>query len=217
MMKATQLINLQIRSNQALGRAQAAINALHVFIDEKTSDTTRSAEYTNSLVQAERDKIASLIMAEMEIIKSIAAMAGSQRAFYESKPFLLSVETFSDDADKDSVTKSNLVNQLEKMPIPLLDLTLRNARHDDNLPMIYLCWLVGSSRAHESGFNESVDLALDDIVIPEQKAALEAVIDCTENRSEIEQIYLSALGVNRDMSLQKLINARSKAAALAGL
>lgn len=209
MLTSTQLQKNQQISTAAVTKMEAALASLNKIIEEAEADKTRSRDWVLSTVKAAREKALPALSAEFKTIQTMATASAPQQRFWESTPLLLSLQTFDADPAKDATIKMGYTAQLADAPLPLLGLTLENARTDKNLPLIYQCWRAGFGRTGESGFTDAVNLALDGIDIPEQAVALAAIATVLANRSHGEFIFSSA-GAMRHDPVRKLQVARER-------
>lgn len=199
MLTAAMLAANQTASNAAIARMEALLAALNNAIERIEGDASRSREYILAACKEARDKATPALAEELKAIAALDASSAPNEQFWQSRPFVLSQQTFDSDPAKDAVIKLQRAAELKNMPAPLLSLAHKNARFDLDLPMVYATWLAGAGRANvEAGFSEAADLSLDGIGLPGQAAALAAISACRSNRSYAESMFSAAAALRSD-------------------
>lgn len=195
---STQLQDWQGQSNTAIKKMEAEIDKLNVIIEQAESDKGRSRDWVLATVAAAREKTVAACGAALKTVQTLAETTGTQSKFWESKPFLLSLQTFDEDPAKDAQIRLAHAAELTNAPLPLLGLALENARFDKNLAQIFQCWRAGFARTGEAGFSDVVNLALGDLAIPGQAIALAAISTCSSNLSYAQSMGSVAIGNRSD-------------------
>jgi hypothetical protein len=213
MLTLNQLAKNQEASSVAIKKMEGLITSLNSTITLAENDASRSREYVLKTVKDAREKALPGLVAQLEIVNSAAAASGAVQRFWESKPLMLSLQTFDGDVSKDSLIRMRHALELAKVSLPLLALTFENARYDRNLALLFQCWLIGSGRSGESGFTDVCDLSLDQISIPEQQSALAAISGCLANRSYAESMASGALARKIDPVRQMTVARQQQATA----
>lgn len=194
MLSNSQLQKNQSMSNSALLKMEAELARLNVEIAKAEADKSRSRDWVLETVKAARAKAMPVLNAEMKSIRALAKTCAEHEPFWQSKPLVLSLQKFDDDAAKNAQIRMACAGEFSRLPLPLLLLTLQNARADNNLPLVYQSWLAGMARQSEAGFTGTGDLSLDSIELPEQAAALSAIATCAVNADDAERIFFVANG-----------------------
>jgi len=104
MYELSKIKELESKSNEALAIMKRLADTLAGRVDVYRADTSRSESFNAERVQKARDESLPAISAQNEIVNSIAKELQTQKPFYESKPLILSRQTFNDDPAKDAVT-----------------------------------------------------------------------------------------------------------------
>lgn len=194
MLSSVQLQKNQSMSNAALLKMEAELARLNVAIAQAEADKSRSRDWVLETVKAAREKASPALNAEMKTIQVMAKTCSEHETFWQSKPLVLSLQKFDDDAANNAQIRMAYAGEFSRLPLPLLLLTLQNARADNNLPVFYQCWAAGMARQGEAGFTGTGDLSLDSIELPEQAAALSAIGTCKVNADDAERIFFVANG-----------------------
>lgn len=205
MLSQAQLQKNQEISNASVKKMDQAVASLNAVIDAAEKYKSRSRDWIVKTVEAAREKALPALTAELKIIMTMEEASSAHRKFWESRPLLLSLQVFDEDKAKDATIKMGHSDHLATAPLPLLGLTLENARADINLPLIYQCWRAGIGRSEEIGFTDSVDLDLDGLPLPGQAISLSAIATCLSNRSYAEMIW-SAAGSGKSIDPIRKLN-----------
>lgn len=152
MLSSQQLRQNQEFSNTALSKMEGAITALNKVISEAEADSSRSRDFVVATCKAAREKALPVLSAELKVVQAMAEASGAQQRFWESRPLVLSLQTFDSDQARDAQIRLGYSTELKAMPLPLLAMTLESARTDTNRPLIYQCWLAGWRRAFKRGW-----------------------------------------------------------------
>lgn len=198
MLTSNQLIKNQEFSNTAVRNMETAIEKLNATIAAAEADTSRSRDWVMETCKAARERALPALSGELKTIQAMAQASGAQQQFWESRPLVLSLQTFDSDLARNAQIKLGYSAELKAVSLPLLNLIFQDARNDKNLPLIYQCWLAGVGRTGEAGFADSVDLSLEMIDLPGQGIALAAIATCLSNRSHGETLFSVAAGMRND-------------------
>ncbi len=203
MQTVTQLKLNQENSNKAIGKMTTLVNSLNAKVDAINKDASRSTQWKLDNIKTTREAALPAISAELKNVQSIAQVAASDEPFWQSKPLLLSLQHFDEDLGKDAVIRIATAAELKLVPLPMLGLVWENAKADKNMAMIYQCYLAGINRRDETGFSQSVNLALDSIEIPNQASALASISVCRTNRTVGENLFVEAAAM-RSQSVSRM-------------
>ncbi|MBZ0096987.1 MAG: hypothetical protein K8H75_16660 [Sulfuricella sp.] len=155
------------------------------------SDGTRHDDFIKEKVDEARAKALPQLGEKLGTFGSRLEAVKAQRKFWESKPMILSLQTFDSDVAKDAQIRAAKLAELASMDSPLLQLTADSALEDADLPTIYQCYLASRDRHGTPGWR---GLSLDDVVIPEQAEALQIIQQCTALTMQAEDIAKLASG-----------------------
>lgn len=189
MLQFKELLNIQKKSKIYLNAIEKLVVDLNNIIDSVNSDQSRSVEWKKETIQNTRDQFLPSFVDKMNVINEMADEAAINKPLWESVPLLLSLQKFSEEPEKDAQIRLAYSNELKDLPLPLLELTLRNARADGNLPLMFQCWKIGVSAANQNSLRDMVDLLLDGLVIPDQAEALAAIEQTWQDRMTVASMY----------------------------
>lgn len=218
--------DLEGKSNSALTEMNKLVGALAAKIDGYRADSSRSEAFNNERIQKARDEALPVISALNEAIIVIDKELFIQNKFYESKPLILSLQTFSDNPADDAVIRSSIGRELSAMPLSLLRLAIESAAADKNLPMFYQGYLAANARNDEFRQAGGLDVNLDSVEVPEQLLGLAAISQARANVGLAEFALIDAIGarvspynrlnsINARDAAQQSADANRKAAAAA--
>lgn len=212
MLSSNQLLKNESMSNAAILKMEAELARLNVEIAKAEADKSRSRDWVLETVKAARAKAMPVLNAEMKSIQALAKTSSEHEPFWQSKPLVLSLQKFDEDAAKNAQIRMAYAGEFSRLPLPLLLLTLQNATADKNMPLVYQCWAAGMARQGEAGFTGTGDLSLDSIELPEQAAALSAIGTCKVNADDAERIFFVANG-QADDPIRRMNIGRARQAA----
>lgn len=193
------LTEFATKSDLAIKNMQGQLDRLNAVIEKAQTDPSRSRDWVVSEVKQARERATPAMGDQLRIIQDLDETSGKVKKFWESKPLLLSIQTFDPLPEKDAAIRMCYASELGRVPLPMLAATFENAKFDKALALIYQCWLAGAGRSGEAGFTDSCDLALgDDIVIPGQATALAAISTCHSNRAHAEMMFSATLALHND-------------------
>jgi hypothetical protein len=186
MLKINELLTLQKKSEINLNFIEGLIEKANQTIEDINSDKTRSEKWKEETIKHTRDQLSQPIAEKIQAIKEIAEEAAKNKPFWESVPFLLSIQSFNREPEKDAQIRLAYIHELKNMPLPLIDLALRNAIEEGNLPLIFQCWKAGLSAVTQNNTKDMINLSLEGVVIPDQAEALEAISNCLKIWTNVE-------------------------------
>lgn len=161
-------------------------------------------------IKAEREKVMPLVLAKRKMIEEGAAQIESQRAYWESAPFLLSQQRFTEPASSDAVIKRWHADRLARLPIASLALEFAHARHAGDFAMLGLVLAERAGRKVEPS-DELADstraFSLDGIELPGQRVALAAIASAKSDLAYSEHLFKMASGTPITQ-VEKLTRAR---------
>lgn len=191
------LVEFQSKSDAAIKKMEAAVATLNGVIDKAENDS-RTREWVIATVNAARAAALPALAEQLKVITELASTSGAVKKFWESKPLLLSIQTFDLDLAKDAQIRMGYATDLTRSPLAMLQAIFDNAKFDKALALVYQCWLAGVGRSNEAGFADACNMALDGIEIPGQALALAAIATCLSNRSHAETMAAVASGLRND-------------------
>jgi hypothetical protein len=205
MRSATELLTMQEKSGASMTAMIAVVDKLDASIDQVQADKSRSRDYIVTTLAAQREKALPGLIAELKTIRDIATQTAAQKKYWESRAFLLSLQTYSTDPTKDAMIKSWRAAELSAMPFALLQLTFEFAKEDGNLPLIWQAFSAGNMvRASESGISNMTAFSLEGIVIPDRDTALAAISICETNRVHGESLFSAVFTQGRVDPVRKI-------------
>ncbi len=205
---------LEKESSTALKVMKMLVKGLTEEVDLYRLDGSRSAAFVEEQTQRLRDKAMPAISKQFNRINEIAQELQTQKPFYESKPLLLSCETFDDDPAKDAAIRMSKGRELAAAPLSLLRLYIKSAAADKDLPAFYQGYLAANARLEE--FQEAGGLSLyeslDAVDVENQLLGIAAISQTWANSKEAEGPLVDAVG-SRQAPHKRLhnINARDLA------
>jgi hypothetical protein len=204
---------LEGKSNSALADMQKLVDSLTAKIDAFKVDGSRSESFNAERIQKTRGEALPAISAQNEIITATEKELYAQKPFYESKPLILSLETFNNDPAKDATIRANLGRELATMPIALLRLSIESAKADKNLPFFYQGYLAATARNNEFRQAGGFDVGIESVDIPNQLEGLAAISQAKANVKMAEFLLIDAIAARvSPYSRLNSINARDAAA-----
>lgn len=226
MYELSKVKELEAKSNEALALMRRLADALAGRVDVYQADTSRSESFNQERIQKARDEALPAISEQHKIITEIAKELQTQEPFYESKPFILSFQTFNDDDPaKDAAIRMNVGRELAAMPLALLRLAIDSAAADKDLPMFYQGFLTANARNNEFREAGGMEVDLDAIDVPDQLEGIAAISQAWGNMHAAEFPLVDAIGArvspskrlvninDRDEALKRSNDARTAAAA----
>ncbi|POZ51684.1 hypothetical protein [Methylovulum psychrotolerans] len=189
MLKISELSISEMKSSTLITALEKIVQAMSLFIDQTNSDASRSPEWKKETIKAMQEKTAPAFAQTKASIDEVADTAAINHKFWQSKVFLLSIQKFSDQPEKDAQIRMAYSNELAAFDLPLLALTMENARIENNLPLFFQCWKTGSAVADQKTLRDMADLSLNGIEIPNQAQALEIISRILEAKSRASQLY----------------------------
>jgi hypothetical protein len=194
MYELSKVQGIEGKSSEALAIMSKLCDALAGRIDVYKADKTRSQAFNAERVQKARDEALPAISAQNEIVIKINKELYVQKKFYESKPLILSHQTFNDDPAKDAMIRFSVGQELAAVPLALLKLAIESATADKDLPMFYQGFLAATARNDEFRKAGGMIVDLDSVDIPEQLSGLAAISQAEANVKLAEFVMIDAIG-----------------------
>lgn len=185
-------------------KAQSLLASLDNEIQRIKADGSRHPNWIAEKITEARAKA---IPAIGEIVKTfddrnVQAMA--QKEFWQSKKLLLSQQRFDKDPVSDATIRSARLAEIALLDVVTLKSVSDDAKFDNNLPLLWMCFLVGQGRSDHPGW-DGIDISA--ITIPDQDEALLLIEQCSALTHLAHNCYGQANG-RVDTGLDKMTLAR---------
>lgn len=189
-------------------KAEALLLAFDAEVQRIKADGTRHPDYVREKIEAAQKKAQPAIADIVRTFEARLAPVTGQKRYWQSKPLLLSLQTFDEDAVRDSAIRGRYAAEFAAMPAALLQLVADEAIDADNLPVLYQAVLAGMAHAGSPGWS---GISLDEVEIPEQADALALIDKCSALTHMAHSIFSRAAG-NILTGIDKMSLARQTAA-----
>lgn len=179
--------------NATVVTMQQRLDKLDAEIARAKSDSSRSPEYIRETVQRLQHDALPFFGDKMREVQAAAKDVAIARGAWESKPYLLSMQRFSEIEQAEALIRLRWATEIARMPEPLIELLINDAMAAGNMPLLYQAYLV-----------KPTAIKLDDVVIPDQAEALETIKACMAFPHQAELIagQATAAGVSAARKLQ---------------
>lgn len=179
--------------NATVVAMQQRLDKLDAEIIRAKSDSSRSPEYIRETVQRLQADALPFFGDKMREVQAAAKDVAIARGAWESKPYLLSMQRFSEIEQAEALIRLRWATEIARMPEPLFELLINDAMAAGNMPLLYQAYLV-----------KPTAIKLDDVVIPDQAEALETIRACMAFPHQAELIagQATAAGVSAARKLQ---------------
>lgn len=211
--KAPMLTIAEIRAEHTamkedVAKAHARLAVLDGEVQRIKADASRHPDYIREKIAEAQAKATPAIAEIVRTFDDRLAPVMGQRRYWASKPLLLSLQTFDEDAVRDAAIRSRYAAEFAAMPPAWLQLMADEAIDADNLPVLYQAQLAGIAHAGKPGWE---GISLNAVEIPDQAEALLLIDKCKALTHQAHLAWSMALG-KVQTGLGKLASAYQTAA-----
>jgi hypothetical protein len=195
-------------AGEATLQAELSLKTLNTNIAALEADGGLAKEQRDFKIRASRNQTTTGMTAHVSTVREIAAQVASERPRWESIPFVLSQQKFSEYPSSHAEIAAWHASRLAKLPAPLLALEFADAKATSNWALAGLILAERAGRVDPRQAGEARDFALDEDAIPGRKTALSSISAIESHRIDAERMFGEANG--RKSGIDRLHAARAR-------
>lgn len=161
MLKIETIKSTESKMRGVIEAMASRLEMLNNGIAKVRADTTRSPQFINERLDELYNGCLSFFQNSLKELEESGRQLQTQRQFYENKAFMLGQQPFADDPQTDALMRQRWAHELSKATAVMLELHVKEAKYDSNLPKLHACLL-----------ENRTEIDLEDVVIPDMDDAL---------------------------------------------